>query len=56
MLCFFDNTDCAVASFAHKIQYEYYGCNVSVSTEGISIYHFSASTHILPFSEPKNDA
>ena len=33
-----------VASFAHKIQSEYYGRNRSVSIEGVVLEHFSALT------------
>ena len=34
-----------VASFAHQIQSEYYGVNISVSIEGIPLEYFSAPTH-----------
>ena len=34
--------DRVVASFSHKIQFEYYGVNISVSIEGIALKHFIA--------------
>ena len=45
MLCFRDYTERVVASFAHQIQYEYYGGNRSVSIEGIALENFSALPH-----------
>ena len=43
VLCWNDNTDRIVSSFAHQIKSEYYGVNRSVSIEGIALGHFSAS-------------
>ena len=34
-----------VASFAHQIQYEYYGDHRYMHIEGIALEHFSAPTH-----------
>ena len=34
-----------MAIFAHQIQSEYYGGNLSVSIEGIVLENFSAPTH-----------
>ena len=45
MLCHRDYTERVVASFAHQIQSEYNGGNLSVSIKGISLKHFSATTH-----------
>ena len=42
MLCRLDYSERLVASFAHKIQSEYYGGNILVYIEGISLEHFSA--------------
>ena len=42
-LCRRDYAEMVVASFANKIQSEYYGGNRSVSIEGISLEHFSAA-------------
>ena len=42
MLCSRDYSERIVASFAYKIQSEYYGGNISVSTEGIALENFSA--------------
>ena len=44
MLCHRDYAERVVASFANRIQSEYYGGNRSVSIEGISLEHFSAAT------------
>ena len=41
VLCCRDYDDCVVASFAHKIQPEFYGGNRSVSIEGILLDHFN---------------
>ena len=41
VLCRRDYYERVVASFAHQIQSEYYGGNISVSIEGISLEHFS---------------
>ena len=38
-----DYAERVVASFANQIQSEYYGGNISVSIEGISLGHFSAA-------------
>ena len=40
-----DYDERVVASFAHQIHYKYYGGNISVSIEGISLEHFSAQIH-----------
>ena len=42
LLCRRDYDEGLVASFAHQIQSEYYGGNVSVSIEVIPLEHFSA--------------
>ena len=42
MLCRHDYANRVVASFSNQIQSEYYGGNISVSIEGISLGHFSA--------------
>ena len=42
MLCCRYYADRVVASFAHKIQSEYYGVNISVSIEGIALENFIA--------------
>ena len=42
MLCPHDYAERLVASFAHQIQSEYYGGNVYVSIDGISLEHFIA--------------
>ena len=39
-----DYSENVVAIFAHQIQYEYYGGNISVSIEGIVLEHFRAPT------------
>ena len=44
VLCRRDYAVRVVASFANKIQSEYYGGNRSVSIEGIELEHFSAAT------------
>ena len=41
ILCFRDYSERVVAIFAHQIQLEYYGGNISVSIEGIALEHFS---------------
>ena len=41
ILCCLDYSERVVAIFAHQIQLEYYGGNISVSIEGISLEHFS---------------
>ena len=38
-----DYAEHSEASFSHQIQYEYYGGNIYVSTEGIALEHFSAA-------------
>ena len=43
VLCRRDYAERVVASFANKIQSEYYGGNRSVSIEGIALEHFSAA-------------
>ena len=43
VLCCRGYDERSVASFANKIQSEYYGRNRSVSIEGIVLEHFSAS-------------
>ena len=45
VLCRCDYAERVVASFAHKIQSEYYGGNRSVSIEDIELEKFSALTH-----------
>ena len=35
---------CEIVSFANQIKYKYYGCNQYVSTQGISVEKFSATT------------
>ena len=42
VLCRRDYSERVVASFANQIQSEYYGGNISVSIEGISLENFSA--------------
>ena len=42
VLCSRDYSDRVVAIFAHQIQSEYYGGNISVSIEVITLEHFSA--------------
>ena len=42
VLCRRDYDERLVASFAHQIQLEYYGGNISVSIEGIVLENFSA--------------
>ena len=41
MLCRRDHAERVVASFANKIQSDYYGGNRSVSIEGIALEQFS---------------
>ena len=43
VLCRRDYAEREVASFANKIQSEYYGGNISVYIEGIELEHFSAA-------------
>ena len=43
-LCCRDYTEKVATSFAHHIQSEYCGVNISVSIEGIVLKHFSEST------------
>ena len=43
VLCRRDHAERVVASCANQIQSEYYGGNISVSIEGISLEHFSAA-------------
>ena len=43
VLCCRDYAESLVASFANKIESEYYGGNRSVSIEGIALEHFSAA-------------
>ena len=50
MLCRRDYAERVVASFAHKIQSEYYGGNRYLSIEGIEFKNFSA----LPQTEIKS--
>ena len=45
VLCCRDYSERLIASFAHQIQSEYYGSNISVSVEGIKLEKFSAPTH-----------
>ena len=42
VLCRHYYAERVVASFSNQIQSEYYGGNISVSIEGISLEHFSA--------------
>ena len=42
MICRRGYAEREVASFAHQIQSEYYGRNISVSIEGIALEHLSA--------------
>ena len=42
VLCRHDYAGRLIASFANKIQSEYYGGNISVYIEGIALEHFSA--------------
>ena len=42
VLCRRDYSDRVVSRFSHQIQSEYYGENISVSIEGISLEHFIA--------------
>ena len=42
VLCRCDYAERVVASFAHQIRSEYYGGNISVSIEGVSLEQFSA--------------
>ena len=44
VLCCRDYAKRVVTRFDHQIQPEYYGRNISVSIEGISLKHFSAFT------------
>ena len=44
VICRRDCTERLVASFAHQIQSEYYGVNISVYIECIELEHFSALT------------
>ena len=44
VLCLCDYAERLVVSFANQIQSGYYGGNISVSIEGISLEHFSAAT------------
>ena len=46
MLCCRDFAERVVASFSNQIQSEYYGGNISVSIEGISLEHFSTLPQI----------
>ena len=43
-LCRSDYAERLVASFSHQIQSEYYGGNISVYIEDITLEHFSAFT------------
>ena len=43
VLCHRDYAEMLVANFANQIKSEYYGGNRSVSIEGITLEHFSAS-------------
>ena len=45
-LCSRDYSERSVSRFTNKIQLEYHGENRSVSTEGISLEHFSAFTKV----------
>ena len=45
MLCRCDYADRLVTSFTNQIQSEYYGRNISVSIEGITLEHFSKLTN-----------
>ena len=42
LLCRRDYAERVVTSFAHQIQSEYYGVNISVSIEGIALENVSA--------------
>ena len=46
VLCCLDYSERVVVSFPNQIQSEYYGGNISVSTEGIELEHFSAFTKV----------
>ena len=46
VLCRRDYDEIVVASFANQIQSEYYGGNISVSIDGISLEHFSAAPQV----------
>ena len=51
-MCRFYYDEQVVASFAYQIQSKYYGCNRSVSIEGMALYHFSDTKHPWPLSVP----
>ena len=53
MLCRHDYVERVVASFAPKIQSEYYSGNISVSIEGIVLEYVSALPQILINSSTK---
>ena len=44
VICHCDYAERVVASFSHQIQSEYYGGNISVYIEDITLEHFSAFT------------
>ena len=48
VLCDREFIEQVVTSFSQQIKYEYYGSNMYVSIEGITLKHFSASTHLFP--------
>ena len=54
MLCCRDYAESLVASFSNQIKSEYYGENISMSIEGISLEHFSTlpQTEIKPPTKP----
>ena len=52
LLCNRNYTEQVVASFSHQIQSKYYDINITVSNKAISLEHFSANTHTLPFYSP----
>ena len=45
VLCRLDYANMLVASFANQIQSEYYGGNISVSIEGITLEHLRTLPH-----------
>ena len=45
VLCCHDYAEMVVAGFYHQIQSEYYGGNIYVSIESISLEHFSTLPH-----------
>ena len=53
VVCRCDYAERVVASFAHQIQCEYYGRNLSVSIEGIVLDNFSAPTQAETAATPQ---